>query len=201
MSWFTPMKSVDDLLFKRADEFKKSPSYQKLADFNSTIEQESRDLFNFLLSLLFFLIPLSIVFYFFMSNRSIRKTIELKEEVAQEADRYLNIKNATLDILTPILARPKVNSEADFLAQIKSAGPQMPQNEIMVTDFVLDQLQDGLSKVQANIKFKNAFNQNFSQFIDNLVNQKKVQIIESQIIKNENTNLLEGSLSVVHFSK
>ncbi len=201
MSLFSPMESIDKFLFKKSDEFKESGSYQKLADFNSTIEQDSRDLFNFLLSFLFFLIPIALVFYFFMSYRSVKKSITKKEEVAQEADRFMNIKNKTVSILRPVLSSPKVNSEADFLAQVKASAGMMPKNEIILSDFLLEQLQDGLVKVETNIKFKNAYNQNFSQFIENLSTKKKVLFIESNIKKNKDTDLLEGSLRVVHFSK
>lgn len=201
MSLFNPMKSIDTFLFSKCDDFKKNSTYQKLTDFNATIEQDSRDLFNFLLSALFFLIPLAITFALFLRNSSIKSDIAQKEQVAQEAEKFLAIKSKTLNILKPVLSSPKINNQSDLLNQIKSVAGQLPANKIGISNFDLVEIGEGLSKVQANITFQGAYNRNLAQFIENLVNRKKVLFVGSKITKNPATDLLSGIIKIVHFSK
>jgi len=201
MSLFSPMKSIDTFLFSKCDEFKKNSTYQKLTDFNATIEQDSRDLFNFLLSALFFLIPLAITLALFLRNSSIKSDIAQREQVAQEAEKFLAIKNKTLGILRPVLSNPKVNNQNDFLTQIKSVAGQLPSNKVGISNFDLIEIGEGLSKVQATITFEGAYNRNLAQFIENLVNRKKILFVGSKITKNPDTDLLSGNIQIVHFSK
>ncbi len=201
MSLFNPMKSVDGFIFSKCDDFKKNSTYQKMADFNASIEHDSRDLFNFLLSALFFLIPIAITLALFLKNSSIKSDISKREEVAQEAEKFLAIKSKTLSILKPVLSNPKINNQNDLLSQVKSVAGQLPSNKIQITNFDMVELADGLSKVQANITFQGAYNRNLAQFIENLVNRKKMLFIGSKITKNPETDLLSGVIKIVHFSK
>ncbi len=201
MSLFNPMKAIDAFLFTKCDDFKKNSTYQKMADFNSTIEHDSRDLFNFLLSALFFIIPIALTLFLFLKNSAIKSNIAKREQVAQEAEKFLAIKSKTLSILKPVLSNPKINNQNDLLNQIKSVAGQLPSSKIQITNFEMAELGEGLSKVQANITFEGAYNRNLAQFIENLANRKKVLFVGSRITKNVETDLLSGIIKIVHFSK
>ncbi|MCB9095071.1 MAG: hypothetical protein H6621_08395 [Halobacteriovoraceae bacterium] len=201
MSKFEISKKIDQWLFTKCDDLKKQAFYQKITDANSAIDDEARPVISFVATLAFILVPIIIIFSMLIGNIVLKSEIESKENLYQQAQKYINLKNQTESQFGEYVSSPKINDKETFLSEIRSAAGMLSAQNINITKFNNKELSDSLTQVQATITFAGATTESLGLFIENLSLQKKIKFERSRIIKIPSKNQLEGEFEVVQLSK
>ncbi len=195
------MKKIDDFIFKQCDEFKKSQVYSSLTDANANIEDEMRPVLNIIMSSLFFLIFIAIILNFFLSNMALKSNIENKEKIGEEIAKFIELEKRAELLFSQLIANPRIDSKSQFTNEVRSSAGTISSAKIGVKDFNQANLSENISKITAQITFKNIHNEDLSFFIRLLSVQKKIQFIESEIKRNPQTELISGTLEVLQYSR
>jgi hypothetical protein len=195
------MKKIDTYLFAQCENFKISTSYQKITDFTGTIDEEKKPIFSVLGAITMVLIPLFITLFFVFQNFTTSSNIEINDNIQTTNDEFLKLKNNTEKLYQSNVASSKINSQQDFLSQIRSLAGTITPDKINLNDFNLTETDGGLSKVQAEISFNNISNSAFGLFIQNLKIQKKIIFLETKIKRESNLDLISGSFFILQYSK
>lgn len=195
------MKKIDDLLFQNMEKLR---LYDQFVDFTETYsnwEEKSQEMFKAGLLAVIVFIPTIIIFIFFMMNSSAHSNLETKEEILKIASKISSQKTVIIKLNSKYLSSP-ITSQSMLETQIKNGLPGMniDTSKITVSNFESTE-NDGLNKASADIRFKELSSQNLFGFLRIITISKKMRIEEVDIKKNKQTNLLEGLITVFHYSK
>ena len=195
------MKKIDDLLFQNIEKLRLYDQFLDFTESYSNWEEKTQEIFKAILLGAVILIPTLIVFIFLMMNNSAHNDLEVKEDILKIASKISSQKTVITTLNSKYLSSP-ITSQSMLETQIKNGLPAMniDTSKITVSNFETAE-DDGLSKASADVRFKDLSSQNLFGFLRIITISKKMRIEEVDIKKNKQTNLLEGLITVFHYSK
>jgi len=198
----SPMKKIDEFLFKQCDEIKKTSNYQKIADqVSSSIEDESKSLVATITTALLIFIFFTFILFFYFKAYGVSKNIEAKQEIAQEAKKFLALYSSSNKTMTKILSPRPVKNSADLQGLIQASLGAIKKESINLTNDDVEEISPGLFQATGQVNFNQINNRELAIFINNMASQSKVRFVESNIQREPDSQLLNGHISIMHFSK
>lgn len=194
------MKPVDRFLIENIDKLVETPEYQKMLDTYNSWEDKVQSAFKGLLLFIIVLIPLTIIMIFWMMNSSAKNRLATAEQIIETGNSIISTSSQVRSISSRYFGKPistKSNFERELAGSLPSQG--IDSSKILIGDFDLNDVE-GVNELSAELKFSELSSQNLFGLLNILTIRQKMKIDEINIKKNTTSNLLEGTLSVLHFS-
>lgn len=200
MSKFSIMKPVDRFIVENIDKLLATPEYQKLLDTYNSWEEKFQSAFKGFLIFMIVLIPMIIVLIFWLLNSSAKSRLATTENIIETGNSIISTSTQVRSISNRFFGKP-ISSKQNFERQLASSLPSqgVDASKILIGDFSLDEV-DGVNELRAELKFTGLSSQNLFGLFNTLTVRQKMKIDEINVKKNLKSNLLEGTLAVIHFS-
>jgi hypothetical protein len=195
------MKKVDESIIQNIQKLRVYEQFQDFLETYSNWEEKGQELFKAALLTVVLFIPSFIIFLFLIFNNSNHNHLATKEQILEVASKISSQKSMINQLSRKYLGST-ITSQSMLETQIKNALPaiNVDANKISFSNFS-SQENDGLNKVSADIRFNQLSDQNLFGFLRIISISKKMRIEEIDIKKNKQSNLLEGMITVFHYSK
>lgn len=200
MSKLSVMKPIDNIVTTNVEKLKESSEYQKFLDSYNSWEDKIQNGFKAGLLFLVVLIPLIIIGFFTFLNYSAKKDLSLVEDIIKTGNNILATSTGAKSQARQYFGR-SLTTKSDFEREISNALPNqgIDATKILIGDFSSEEV-DGVNEIRAQLKFNGISSQNLFGLFKAVAVIKKIKIDQINLKKNDQTNLLEGTLSVIHFS-
>lgn len=198
---FSPLKAIDNVVLEQVEVFKDSQAAQKLMEKYNILEDHQQKYVNFGLMIATIGIPLILCFVFFLISLSAQSELDKKEEIIESASRIIAKKNQMNSYTNKVFGFD-LSSNSAFKSKINTLlnAAQIDTSKIQITDF--DSFEtSGINNASATLKFTGLSDKNFFAAIRKMFIQEKFKVTELVINKNKSSNLLDGSFSVIYYSK
>lgn len=202
MSSLEIMKSIDEFTLKQVEALKLSAPFQQFLETYSEWDEKIQNLFRGALIILVILIPLFFIFSFYLLNSSTHNSLKQKEKIIDLASKVITQTQAITKNSTLYLAK-QVSSQNNLENLIKNNLSSLGIDSTKMTVANFNSEEDkSITKINADISFKDFTSNHFFSFLSYLTTgNRKMRIDEIDIKKNTQTNLLEGTITINHFSK
>ena len=200
MSKFSIMKPIDRFLMENLEKLISTPEYQKMLDTYNSWEDKVQSIFKGALLFLIVLVPIILIFIFMMLNSSAKSRLSTAEKIIETGNGIISTSSQVRSISTKYFGKP-ISSKSNFEREMANSLPSqgIDSSKILIGDFELNEI-DGVNELKAELKFSALSSQNIFNLLNILTIRQKMKIEEINIKKNIQTNLLEGTLAVIHFS-
>lgn len=195
------MKNVDDFIFENVDKIKSHDTYQEYSEIFNNLEEKPQMIAKIFMVFTIFFIPGLFLFIFSSLNGSIEASIEAKSEILKTAEKITSQKRQIINLSRTHLGN-MISNKNMLETKLKSnlGSLNIEPTKIQITNFDSFE-EDGLNKTSAEIKFKELSNLNLFSFLKLVSVRTKMRIEEIEIKKNKQSDLLEGFIKALHFSK
>lgn len=200
MSKFSIMKPIDKFLVENIEKLTITAEYQKLLDTYNSWEDRLQNAFKGILIFLSFAIPLLIVFIFYLLNSSAKTRLETTEQIIETGNSIISTSSQVRSISNKFFGKP-ISSKANFERELANSLPSqgIDSEKILIGEFSLEEI-DGINELRSDLKFSKLSSENFYGLLNILSLRLKMKVQEIIVKKNEQSNLLEGTLTILHYS-
>ena len=194
---------IDDFIFKKIDILKNDGVFQKFNDLMSMLDESRQKIITQLIAFFFILIPFFVVLILWWGNTQTKKEIDLKKQIIEQIALFDGNQNALNNISSNYLSPSAISGQDDLDSRIKSILSQnnIGQEKVTVNSFNQASSSSTIAKVEAELSFNNFGTNDFSVFMRTLVERERLKIIKVDLIKNKESNLLEGTISLMHMGR
>lgn len=196
-------KKIDQFIFLKLDLFKNDSSFQKFNDIKANFSDEQQNTISQILVFAVVFIPFIITGIISFGNYKIRKNIELKNQILEQIS-FLNSNHDTLsNTSNQYVSSAAYTSREDLDNKIRNlfSAKGLDQNKVSITDFNQINSSTTVSKIETTIHFENFGTQDFSIFLNTMVDAEKFKVQKVTLLKNKTNNLLQGDLTLVHIGR
>ena len=198
-----PIKQLYHVIFQKIDEAKSHPNYEKFKDLLGQIDEEYKEPAKIISTLLFFCIPLIIIFIFLGINNSLRSDIQVKKDIIKYAGEILGNNEMVEKTSKGVLATAAITSFSALNSQVgqvaSSAGIDL--SKIKLNDFQNESISQTVTKAQAQILLTDITTTQLGSFINNLTVRQKMKISAISFKRDNTKKLITGTLTINHFGK
>jgi hypothetical protein len=196
-------KKIDDFIFKQIDQFKASPNAQKISDLTSSLGETEQKIVNKVLTFGLLLLPLGIVVSFYLGNKEIKEQIEVKSNILFEMEQFTRGNNNIGMQSARIVSTFPMSNQAEFENRMRQMLGQRSINgtKVSFTNFIPDERQVSLKESQGSLSFKEFTMADLTGLLSGLIVNERVKVSKLNISKNNSTELLNGELDFLHFSR
>lgn len=194
---------TDEFIFKKIDFFKSDSSFQKINDLLTNFSDEQQKIISQILAFVLIVSPYIFVIIFWWGNHTLKNRLEIKSQILEQITTLTNSKENKANISSVYLAPSSILSIEDLENNIKNlmSRNNIEQNKINIANFTQLSSTSSISKIEALLIFQNFGSLDFSNFLRALVDQEKFKIITIKLIKNKETDLLNGEFTIMHLGK
>lgn len=202
MSKFSLMKTIDQSLNKAVASLDRSNLMQQVYDFYDSLEEQFQQVFKLIILFFVVLIPsiFAIISYSYYSSQV--SALEVNEKILLEANKLLNQKGDITKIEKKFLGQNFVEQSA-FQSRLVSALERYGINtsSVQISDYRTDEISKNLQEMTTRLKVSSFSNDNLFQFLRVVTVELKAQVEEIDVRKNNKTNLISGTVKIIHLSK
>lgn len=194
---------IDDFIFKKLDLLKNDGVFQKFNDALSNLEESQQKLVAQLTTFTFILLPFVFVLILWWGNSQTKKTLEVKKQIIEQIALFDGNQSALNNISANYLAPSAIGNQEDLDNRIRNILSQnaIDQEKVTVSNFHTASTSSTVAKVEADLNFTNFGTNDFSVFMRTLVERERLKIMKVDLIKNKETNLLQGTISLMHMGQ
>jgi hypothetical protein len=199
-SW---LKKIDSFIFEKIDLFKKSPNYSPIQDFYTSLEDEQQKWVKVLLLLSVFVVPLLLLFSFWISNAFLSSDYKERYAIVQKAQQIIREQQKVDVLASNLISESPVDSQDSMNSLLLNAlgGTGVDLARVKVAGFKLEDIGGNLVKSESDITFDSLSTEQLMDVFINLFSRAKVKISAVNIEKNEASQLLFGTFHIIHFSQ
>lgn len=196
-------KKIDQFIFLKLDLFKNDSSFQKFNDLKANLNEEQQNVFSQILVFGFIFIPFIVCGVLAFGNFKIRKNIELKNQILEQISLLNSNHDALNNTSNQYVSSAAYTSREDLDNKIRNlfSGKGIDQNKVSITEFNQVNSSSTVSKIETTIHFENFGTQDFSNFLNTMVDAEKFKVQKMTLLKNKTNNLLQGDLTLVHIGR
>jgi len=194
---------MDVAVFAQLAKFQKSETYQKIIQRCQQLDDQQRRWVAPLSLGAIFVLPLLILLIFAFSNHRVRKDISTFEQAVVEIEnfRYGQAQLASLEA-SFVSPRP-VNNFGEFDQYLRSVFGPLGLNmvSLKVEDFNLDQINDRISQVSADLTFSQISNADLAILLRGILGPGRMQLGDFSLERDNATQTLKGRLALRYLQK
>jgi len=196
-------KKIDQFIFVKLDLFKNDNSFQKFNDLNSALNEEQQKVIAQVFVFGIALMPYIVSAFFFFGNYKIRKNIELKNQILEQISLLNANHNSLNNTSNQYASTAAYTSKEELDNKIRNlfSSRGIDQNKVSITDFNQINSSSTVSRIETTIHFENFGTQDFSNFLNTLMDAEKFKVQKISLLKNVTNNLLQGDLTLVHIGR
>lgn len=191
---------IDEFIFQKLDLLKAEGLFQKAQDLMTNLDESQQKLAAQLTTFLMLLLPFFIVLGFWITNSQSKKAIEVKKQIIEQIALFDGNKTTLSNVSGNYLSQNSIQGQDDLDNRIRNiaSSSQIDQQKVSITNFSQTSSSASVSKIEAVIAFYGFGTSDFSNLMRGMVESERFKVEKINLTKNTKTNLLEGSVSVIH---
>lgn len=198
----TTFKKIDREIFDRLDKFKLTPGYNNLQDFYNGLEEEQQRLLKALIVLILFFLPISGIGIIAWQNNSLREDLETRIALVSKANEVLGHKQGLENVTPSVLSMNPIEGDSMMTSRLSNlvSASGLDLSKIQVSNFVSELISDGIMRSEADFSFTNISTDELMNLFSAMITREKFKIQSVEIVRNADTNLLQGQFHAIHLS-
>ena len=194
---------IDEFIFQKLDSLKSEGVFQKFNDALANLEESQQKVVAQITTFVFILIPFIVVGVLWWGNSQSKKALETKKQIIEQIALFDGNKNTLENVSASYLAPSSLNGQDDLDNRMRNILSQnsIDQSKVNISNFSQNSVSSNISKTEAEIIFKDFGTSDFSNFMRSLVEYERFKILKITLNKNNETNLLQGSISLMHMGQ
>ena len=198
---FEIMRKFDLYILDRLDSLKEKPEFRKIIDQQNSLDDKYKLAIRYALLVLSLGIPLIILSIFFALYSSYSSELEMHELIIQKATRVRDLSVEASDQRASHIGAV-ISSESLLKTKISSllSTSGIDQSKITISNFNLNE-NAGISEIEATMQFKEISDSQLYNIFNKVLILGKFKASAIDILKNEKTQLLEGTIDLAYFGR
>lgn len=194
---------IDEFIFQKLDLLRAEGMFQKGQDLLSNLEEAQQKTVAQVAAFFFLLFPFFIVLFLWWGNSQAKKGIETKKQIIEQIALYDGNRTTLNNVSGNYLSSSAINGQEDMDNKVRNIASSftIDQQKITIQNFNQTSSSATIAKAEADISFTGFGTTDFSNFMRGLVENEKFKIQKVNLTKNTATQLLEGSISVLHMGQ
>ncbi|MDB9786760.1 hypothetical protein OAB57_01530 [Bacteriovoracaceae bacterium] len=199
---FFLFKKIDNFLFIKIDELKKTPFFNKYLESLSRFTFESQNIINQITTylIIFFPIIVTAIFYINVSKKS--RELDLKQNILKEATHSLNMKQSIKTLKKTFFTTPPFQNRSDLNNRIKLASnkSRIDLKNISLKSFKSTIAIGNINSTKSDIEFKALSLKELVSLVSFLTKNKQIKINNIKIHKDDKS-LLNGTFNIIKYDE
>jgi hypothetical protein len=194
-------KKIDRGVFDRIDKFKLTPGYNNIQDFFNGLEEEQQKIFKAGVILTIFLIPMLLLGVMLWGNNKMKADMEMRVALISKANEILGQKSSIADVSPNIISDNPIDGESMMSSRLSNllSGAGVDLSKIQVNNYNGEMASGSIMRSEADFQFSNVSTDELMNIFTNMILREKFRIQSVNIIRNAETNLLQGQFHAIHF--
>ena len=194
---------IDEFIFQKLDLLRNDGFFQKFNDAISGLEEAQQKAIAQVTTFTFILVPFMFAAVLWWGNSQARKDLDVKKQIIEQIAFYDGNQSAFTNISANYLSPSAIMSQNDLDSKLKNilASVSIDAQKVNISNFNVLSTTSSISKVEATVNFKSFGTSDFSNFIRGLTESERFKILKVNLVKNKESNLLEGSMSLMHMGQ
>lgn len=197
------LKIIDRAIFKKIDQIRTHPSYQKILENLSNIPEELQGLVNYIITFVIIISPLSVIVFMFFQVNHLESDLTTKSQILELTQKIINKSDEVKKASRMLIAPRSIEKKADMVRLVSAVatGVGIPSAQLRVQNFESTQSSPNIVEAKTSIVFNNLTLKAFASLIQEMENKQKMRISGLEIQKNQNLKFLNGTFWISHFGK
>jgi hypothetical protein len=193
---------IDEFIFHKIDLLKNDSSFQKLNEYLTALEDSEQKIIAQVVTFSALIIPFLFVLTLWWGNHKTKANIEVKNQILEQISQLNGSRDTLTTVSATYVAPSAIISREDLEQKMVSllSTSDIGQTKVQVLNYNQLSTSNSISKVEAELRFKDFGTQDFSSFMSALVEKEKFKIMRIDLIKDKN-NLLKGEVSLMHLGR
>lgn len=194
---------IDEFIFHKLDYLKNEGIFQKINDLLSALEEQQKKTALQIITFLFLFFPFVFVVVLWWGNSQIKKSLEIKTQILEQISFFDGNKNSFNTLSAKTLSPNLIVNKNELDNKIRNILSQngIDQHKVTLNNFHQISSSSNIEKIEAEVSFTDFGTSDFSNFIRSLLDSERFKILQVKLEKNVETNLLMGTLSLLHLGQ
>ena len=195
-------RKIDQEVFARIDQFKRTPNYNPIQDFYNGLEEEQQKLFKAIAIFLIILLPLLGLGMIWLTNKSLAEDLKIRTSLVSKANEIIGQSQSIEEIIPRVFATNPIDSESMMSSRLSGLLSQIAidLSKIQVKSFTSDSISNNVMRAEADFAFNNLSNDELMNLFTTMISREKFRISSVEVKRNSDTNLLQGQFHAIHYS-
>jgi hypothetical protein len=195
-------KKIDQAIFSRIDNFKKTPGYNPIQDFYNGLEEEQQKLFKGVVILMIFLLPVLAMGMMVWQNNNLKADLALRTQIVSKANEIIGQSQGLAEITPEVFSANPIDSDSMMSSRISGllSSMSIDLSKVQVSDFSTDSISSTAMKSEAKFAFSNVSTDELMNIFTVMISREKFRISSVEIKRNADTNMLQGQFHAIHYS-
>ena len=195
-------KKIDREIFDRLDKFKLTPSYNNIQDFYNGLEEEQQRVFKGAVILAIFLIPMFFLVFVYWQNNDIKEDLKTRIALISKANEIIGQKQGLLEVSPTVLSDSPIDGASMMTSRLSNllSTLGLDLSKIQVSNYAGEMISDTIMRSEADFAFSSVSTDELMNIFTAMISREKFRIKFVKIIRNAESNLLEGQFHAIHFS-
>lgn len=195
-------KKIDHAIFEQIDKFKQTPNYTPINDFYNGLDEEQQKVVKAGIILSLFLIPAFAMMLLIWQNNSLKDELQTRIQMVSKANQIIGQSQGLQQISPTILSQNPIDGQSMMTSRVTglfgSIGVDL--NKVQVSEFSSSAISSNVMKSEADFAFSNLSTDELMNIFTGMIQREKFRIESVEIVRNSDTNLLQGKFHGIHFS-
>lgn len=198
----TTFKKIDREIFDRLDKFKLTPSYNSLQDFYNGLEEEQQRLFKAGIIFTLFFLPLCGLGFIAWQNNILREDLKTRISLVSKANEVIGHKQGLETVSPSVLSTNPIEGDSMMNSRISNliSATGLDLSKIQISNFTSELISDGIMRSEADFSFSSISTDELMNLFSSMITREKFKIQSVEIVRNADSNLLQGQFHAIHFS-
>lgn len=198
----TTFKKIDREIFDRLDKFKLTPSYNGLQDFYNGLEEEQQRLFKAGIIFTLFFLPLCGLGFIAWQNNILREDLKTRISLVSKANEVIGHKQGLETVSPSVLSTNPIEGDSMMNSRISNliSATGLDLSKIQISNFASELISDGIMRSEADFSFSSISTDELMNLFSSMITREKFKIQSVEIVRNADSNLLQGQFHAIHFS-
>jgi hypothetical protein len=194
---------IDEFIFQKIDLLKNEGFFQKFNDATANLSEDKQKITAQAVTFTCILIPFIFVFVLWWGNYQMKKNIGLKKQIIDQVALLEGNKSTLNNISSNYLAPTPLNSQDDLDARIRNllSSNSIDPSKVSISNFNQYSTSSTVSKVEADLQFRNFGTLDFSNFLRGIVESERFKISKVTLKKVDESKLLQGTITLLHLGQ
>lgn len=195
-------KKIDHAIFEQIDKFKQTPNYTPINDFYNGLDEEQQKVVKVGIILALFLVPAFAMMLMIWQNNSLKDELQTRVQMVSKANQIIGQSQGLQQITPTILSQNPIDGQSMMSSRVTglfgSIGVDL--NKVQVSEFSSSAISSNVMKSEADFSFSNLSTDELMNIFTGMIQREKFRIESVEIVRNSDTNLLQGKFHGIHFS-
>jgi hypothetical protein len=200
----TPLfKKMDQAIFDKIDQFKKSPNYSTVQDYYNSLDEDQQKIFKASSIAVTFILPLALIIFLWWQNQTIKEDLDLRVSIVTKANEILGQNRGLRDVGPRVLSSNPIDSQSMMTSRISNmlSGVGLDISKIQVVQFNSASITNNVLRSEAQFNFNNFATAELMNLLNTMITRERFRISLLEVKRNANSNMLQGHFQGIHFSQ